>query len=147
LERWIEARAANAARYHELFTERGLEDAVRLPMTAAGCRHVWNQFVIRVDEDRRDALRQSLGESGIGTEIYYPVPVHLQECFRSLGCRAGSLPVTEQAARETLALPIFPELSAAEQRRVVDRIGDFFASGAGRKLQTVEAGKPTRRAS
>jgi dTDP-4-amino-4,6-dideoxygalactose transaminase len=144
LERWTDARAANAARYHELFAERGLSDAVRLPTTSSGCRHVWNQFVIRVEEDRRDALRQFLTENGVGTEIYYPVPLHQQECFKSIGCREGSLPITEQAARETIALPIFPELSAAEQRRVVDRIVEFFASASSRKLQTVEASKPTR---
>lgn len=144
LERWTEARAANAARYHELFAERGLADAVRLPATASGCRHVWNQFVIRIDEARRDALRQFLTDSGVGTEIYYPVPLHMQECFQPIGCREGSLPITERAARETIALPIFPELSAAEQRRVVDRIGEFFSSNASRKLQTVEAAKPMR---
>jgi dTDP-4-amino-4,6-dideoxygalactose transaminase len=144
LERWTDARAANAARYHELFAERGLSDAVRLPTTASGCRHVWNQFVIRVEEDRRDALRQFLTENGVGTEIYYPVPLHQQECFKAIGCREGSLPITELAARETIALPIFPELSAAEQRRVVDRIVEFFASTAGRKLQTVEGVKPSR---
>jgi dTDP-4-amino-4,6-dideoxygalactose transaminase len=144
LERWTDARAANAARYHELFAERGLSDTVRLPTTASGRRHVWNQFVIRVEEDRRDALRQFLTENGVGTEIYYPVPLHMQECFKSIGCREGSLPITEQAARETIALPIFPELSAAEQRRVVDRIVEFFASASSRKLQTVEASKPAR---
>jgi dTDP-4-amino-4,6-dideoxygalactose transaminase len=144
LERWTDARAANAARYHELFAERGLTDEVRLPVTEKNCRHVWNQFVIRVEEDRRDALRAFLTENGVGTEIYYPVPQHMQECFRAIECREGSLPVTEQAARETIALPIFPELSAAEQRRVVDRIVEFFATGVSRKLQTADSGKAGR---
>jgi dTDP-4-amino-4,6-dideoxygalactose transaminase len=143
LERWTEARAANAARYAELFAERNLP-GVQRPTTAADRRHVWNQFVIRVGDGRRDALRQHLSDSGVGTEIYYPVPLHLQECFHAIGCREGSLPDTEQAARETLALPIFPELSAAEQCRVVDRIAEFFAAGAGRKLHAVESAKPQR---
>lgn len=143
LERWTEARVANAARYGELFGERGL-DGVQLPTTANDRRHVWNQFVIRVEDGRRDALRQHLSENGVGTEIYYPVPLHLQECFQAIGCREGSLPHTEQAALETLALPIFPELTAAEQRRVVDRIADFFAAGVSRKLHAVESAKPQR---
>ncbi len=143
LERWTEARAANAARYGELFAERGF-DGVHLPITAGDRRHVWNQFVIRVEDGRRDALRQHLSANGVGTEVYYPVPLHLQECFRSLGCLDGSLPHTERAAIETLALPIFPELSAAEQRRVVDRIGDFFAAGVSRKVHAVESAMPQR---
>jgi dTDP-4-amino-4,6-dideoxygalactose transaminase len=138
LERWSDARTANAARYVELFTERGLDRAVQMPVVAEGNRHVWNQFVIRVHEDRRDALRAFLTENSIGSEIYYPVPLHQQECFRSLGYATGCLPVTEQAALETMALPIFPELTAAEQRRVVDRIAEFFASSAAKKIHAVE---------
>lgn len=143
LDRWTDARAANAARYGELFGERNLS-GVQLPTDAGDGRHVWNQYVIRVGEGRRDALRQHLSENGVGTEIYYPVPLHLQECFRAIGCREGSLPHTEQAALETLALPIFPELTAGEQRRVVDRIADFFAANASRKLHAVESAKPQR---
>jgi dTDP-4-amino-4,6-dideoxygalactose transaminase len=146
LERWTEARAANAARYVELFADRGLSDAVTVPKVASGCRHVWNQFVIRIGDGRRDALRKYLADCSVGTEIYYPVPLHQQECFRSLGYREGSLPETEQAALETLALPIFPELTAAEQYRVVDRIADFFASGVSRKVHAAAEIKPQKQA-
>ena len=100
----------------------------KLPQTAARRKHVWNQYVVRVPDGKRDALRKQLSEARIGTEIYYPVPLHQQECFRDLGYVAGSLPESERAARETLALPIFPELTAEEQRLVVDRIGDFFGA-------------------
>jgi dTDP-4-amino-4,6-dideoxygalactose transaminase len=89
---------------------------------------VWNQYVIRIADGRRDALRAHLAKQGVGTEIYYPVPLHVQQCFEHLGWRTGDLPQTEQAAAETLALPIFPELSVAEQRTVVARVAEFFAA-------------------
>jgi len=127
LDRWSDARAVNACRYGELFAECGLDRVLGLPKVAADCRHVWNQYVVRVPEGRRDALRAYLAQQKIGTEIYYPVPLHLQQCFASLGYRAGSLPQSERAAHETLALPIFPELTAAEQRTVVQAIATFFA--------------------
>jgi dTDP-4-amino-4,6-dideoxygalactose transaminase len=135
LETWTALRQANAGRYGQLFAECGLDRVLGLPRAAADCRHVWNQYVIRVPDRRRDALRASLAEQKIGTEIYYPVPLHLQECFRDLGYGSGSLPESERAARETLALPIFPELSAAEQQCVVRAIAQFFncARGVARK--------------
>ncbi len=98
-----------------------------LPTTARGCDSVWNQYTIRVLHGHRDALRRHLANLGIGSEIYYPTPLHLQPCFREYGYREGSLPATEQAAREVLSLPIFPTLTEAEQRTVVDAIADYFS--------------------
>ncbi len=126
LDRWSALRAANAARYAELFAEAGLDRILTLPKALANCRHVWNQYVIRVPDGRRDALRQSLSEEKIGTEIYYPLGLHEQECFSYLGYKPGDLPETDRAAREVLALPIFPELTAEEQQLVVSRIAGFF---------------------
>jgi dTDP-4-amino-4,6-dideoxygalactose transaminase len=130
LDAWTAARQANAARYGALFAECGLDRVLSLPAAAAGCRHVWNQYVVRVPDGRRDALRAYLAERKIGSEIYYPVPLHLQKCFSTLGYGPGSLPASERAAAETLALPIFPELTAQEQQAVVDAIAEFFGSAA-----------------
>src|SRR5262249_29130955 len=89
--------------------------------------HTFNQYVIRVlDPEARDPLRRSLADRGIGTEVYYPAPLHLQPCFAALGQRPGSLPASEAAAREALALPIFPELTGDERRLVADAIVAFF---------------------
>ena len=126
LEGWTTGRQANAKRYTELFALCGLDRVLGLPRIAPLCRHVWNQYVIRVPDGRRDALRTHLAERKIGTEIYYPVPLHLQECFSTLVYERGSLPESERAAEETLALPIFPELTAAEQQTVVREIAAFF---------------------
>ena len=87
---------------------------------ADGCRHVWNQYTVRVTNGRRDALQKHLADRKIGSAIYYPVPLHLQKCFAALGYEEGSLPVTEQACREVLSLPVYPELTAAEQGAVID---------------------------
>jgi len=126
LDAWTTARQSNAARYMELFSQYDLERHVTVPGDEPRGRHVWNQFVIRVAGGHRDALRTHLTKCGVGTEIYYPVPLHLQKCFEPLGWRTGDLPQTERAAEETLALPIFPELEPAEQRTVVGRIAEFF---------------------
>ena len=126
LDAWTTDRQANAARYTELFAASGLAGRVITPAAEPRGRHVWNQYVIRVKGGDRDALRAHLQKHGVGTEIYYPVPLHLQKCFAHLGWLAGDLPRTEDAARETLALPIFPELTAAEQHTVVARIAEFF---------------------
>jgi dTDP-4-amino-4,6-dideoxygalactose transaminase len=120
-------RRANAERYGQMFADRGLQNMIELPSESANCHHVWNQFAIRVRDGRRDALRRYLAERNIGTEIYYPVPLHLQVCFASLGYGEGSLPETERAAREVLNLPIFPELTAREQEAVVGAIASYFA--------------------
>ncbi len=126
LNRWAQLRRANAESYSKMFSECGLDRVLALPEAASDRQHVWNQYIIRVPDGRRDALREHLAKARIGTEIYYPVPLHLQECFRGLGYGPGSLPESERAARETLALPIFPDLFVAEQRAVVGRIAEFF---------------------
>jgi dTDP-4-amino-4,6-dideoxygalactose transaminase len=126
LGRWTSQRRTNAARYHRLFAESGLDRSLVMPEELPQRYHVWNQFTIRVPDGNRDSLRARLTEMKIGTEIYYPVPLHQQECFRALGYGAGSLPETELAAREVLSLPIFPELTAAEQELVVARIDEVY---------------------
>jgi dTDP-4-amino-4,6-dideoxygalactose transaminase len=130
LGRWTEARRANAARYGELFAARGLQQSLGLPHQTERCRHVWNQYTIRVPHGQRDALRKRLSEQQIGSEIYYPVPLHQQECFARLRYADGSLPETERAASEVLSLPIYPNLTAAAQARVVDAIAEFLNSKA-----------------
>lgn len=124
LATWTEQRRANAHRYEQLLTARGLDRLITLPAADARGGHVWNQFTIRVTGGRRDTVRAYLAERGVGTEIYYPVPLHQQECFASLGWSAGSLPHTEQAAREVLSLPIYPELTASEQETVVATLAE-----------------------
>ena len=118
---WTAARRAHAARYRELFAAVKLPHELRLPADHPG--HVYHQFVIRVP--RRDALREHLARAGIGTEVYYPEPLHLQPCF-DLGYRAGSLPLAEQACREVLALPIHPSLTPEAQADVVSVIARFY---------------------
>lgn len=125
LDRWTQMRQVNAYRYTELFQIAAIK-GVHLPETAHNRRHVWNQYVIRVPADRRDALREHLAAAKIGSEIYYPLGLHQQECFRYLGYSRGDLPETERAAAEVLALPIFPELTAKEQEVVVSRISSFL---------------------
>jgi dTDP-4-amino-4,6-dideoxygalactose transaminase len=126
LDDWTSLRQTNAARYDDLFTEAGLDRVLTLPLARSNRRHVWNQYVVRIHDGRRDALRESLAKSKIGAEIYYPLGLHDQECFRYLGYKPGDLPETDRAAREVLALPIFPELTEEEQIRVVACIADFF---------------------
>jgi dTDP-4-amino-4,6-dideoxygalactose transaminase len=129
LDTWTTQRQENAARYSTLFASYDLKGQVSVPIDDARGRHVWNQYVIRVADGQRDALRKHLTDCKVGTEIYYPVPLHLQKCFADLGWSLGDLPETERAAAETLALPIFPELTAAEQQTVVARIAEFFSAG------------------
>ena len=126
LDAWTTARQVNAARYQQLFAEYDLAGHVAVPGDESRGRHVWNQFVIRAPGGQRDSLRKHLAACGVGTEIYYPVPLHMQQCFEYLGWRKGDLPQTELAAEETLALPIFPELTEEEQQTVVGRIAEFF---------------------
>jgi dTDP-4-amino-4,6-dideoxygalactose transaminase len=141
LDRWTEQRQANARRYTELFDRTGIAapnrgqtapDGAAIWYPLAGPdRDIYNQYCIRVPEaGQRDALKAFLQEHGVGSEIYYPVPMHLQQCFASLGYRAGEFPFSERAAAESLALPIFPELRESEIEFVVGRIAAFFHSGA-----------------
>ena len=143
LDGWTAGRQQNADRYRRLFAEAGLTDdrpltidhgassvvhrpssIVGLPTEEPERRHVYNQFVIRTG--RRDAVMAKLKERKIGNEIYYPLPLHLQECFASLGYRPGSLPESERAAKETLALPIYPELTEEMQAAVVSAIAEAY---------------------
>jgi len=130
LETWSKARADNAARYIDLFREAGVDDRITLPsMCEGGDVSVWNQYTIRVPEGR-DELRAYLAKNNVGTEIYYPVPLHQQECFQSVEQRFA-LPETERAAAEVLSLPVFPTMTLAEQKTVVIRIAEFLESQTG----------------
>lgn len=123
LDGWTAARRRNAARYRDLFKEEALRDGgVTLPSDTAG--HIYNQFVIRASH--RDELRAHLKDQGVETEVYYPVPLHLQDCFRDLGYRERDFPESEAAAAESLALPIYPELNEGQLRAVVSSVGEFF---------------------
>jgi len=126
LDRWSEGRASNAARYDRLLAESDLVEAgrVRLPFRADNCRHIFNQYTLRVE--RRDELKRYLDGRGIGNSVYYPVPLHLQECFAELGHREGDFPEAERACREVIALPVYAELTADQQQRVVDALVGFY---------------------
>jgi dTDP-4-amino-4,6-dideoxygalactose transaminase len=121
---WSSARIRRAGVYDELLAAAGLDEIVARPAVAPGARHVFHQYVVRAP--RRDELRAHLRERGIGSEVYYPIPLHLQRCFGSLGYRAGDLPETERAAAEVLALPMYPELTGEQQERVVAAIASFY---------------------
>jgi dTDP-4-amino-4,6-dideoxygalactose transaminase len=131
LDGWTKRRQENATRYQSLFHQRGLvqKGRVRLPVpvyrgSGAKHYHIYNQFVLRVE--RRDDLMSHLKQKGIGAEIYYPVPFHLQECFRYLGYQEGDFPEAERAAQETIAIPIYPELTLEQQTEVVEGIASFY---------------------
>ena len=121
LPEWTQARRRNADRYRSLFREAGLDGRVVLPAEGSGQHHVYNQFVVRLPH--RDRVKERLAAARVGTAIYYPVPFHLQECFATLGYAPGSFPHAEAAAAETLALPIYGELTEAQQAHVVTSIG------------------------
>lgn len=123
LDEWTEGRQRNAARYDALFAEAGLTEVVT-PKVVSGARHIYNQYVIRVPS--RDALREHLTANHIGTEIYYPVPLHMQKCFAYLGMRREDCPISADAADTTVALPVYPELSEAQQAYVVETIRKFY---------------------
>lgn len=148
LDGWTGGRRANAARYRTLFTEAAARAGVAiappaagptpagtlsLPVERPGVHHVYNQFVIRVGG--RDAVKAHLTSAGVGCEVYYPIPFHLQACFASLGYRRGAFPVAEAAAGDSLALPIYPELTGAQQQYVVDAV----VAGMTRPASTADA--------
>jgi len=133
IEEWNNARRLRAERYDQLFTEAGLlarnaqpenSAPIRTPYTSPSAHHVFHQYVVRAF--RRDELREFLAARQIGTEVYYPIPLHMQPCFVYLGYREGDFPEAERAAREVLALPMFPELTEQEQKWVVKSIADFY---------------------
>jgi len=133
IDQWNDARRTIAAKYDSLFRAAGLAEpgpypatGIVLPREVPGSKHVWHQYVIR--SSRRDKLRAFLSERQIGSEIYYPVPLHLQEALKFLGYKDGDFPEAERAACEVLALPIFPELREDEQQTVVDAIADFLTA-------------------
>ncbi|HEX4283640.1 MAG TPA: DegT/DnrJ/EryC1/StrS family aminotransferase, partial [Terracidiphilus sp.] len=132
IDQWTSARRALAARYDQLFSAVGLVESgpypshgLVLPREVPGSKHVWHQYVIRTS--RRDELRDFLTERAIASEIYYPVPLHLQDALKSLGYKEGDFPEAERAAREVLALPMFPELREDEQQTVVAAIAEFLS--------------------
>jgi len=129
LAAWTDARRANAARYYAMFKDAGLDGAITLPFEPPDRVHIFNQFVIRTPE--RDALKRHLDEQGIGNEIYYPVPFHLQPCFANLGYRHGAFPHAERAANESLAIPIYGELTSEQQQVVVEAIAAFVQRRVG----------------
>jgi dTDP-4-amino-4,6-dideoxygalactose transaminase len=126
LDEWIAARQAVAGRYDALLEEHHLSLFLQRPTVRPHRRHTFNQYVVRVAEGERDALVRHLKAERIGCEIYYPVPLHRQECLASLGYRAGDLPATEEACQSVLALPIYPELTIDQQRRVVQSCASFL---------------------
>ncbi len=126
LDDWTAARRANAARYRELFARTGLPESgkVKLPVESAGGFHVYNQFVIRAEE--RDKLQAHMKEHGVGTEVYYPLSLHLQQCFKTLGHKPRDFPKSERATNEALAIPVYPELDEDDQEYVVETIESFY---------------------
>jgi dTDP-4-amino-4,6-dideoxygalactose transaminase len=126
LDAWSGARRRRADAYTRLLAEAGLAELVTPPFVRPGARHIFHQYVVRVPAASRDPLMAHLKAHGVGTKIYYPVPLHLQECFAYLGHTEGDFPESERAARETLALPMYPELTEEQQTHVVDTIRRFF---------------------
>lgn len=124
LDDWTAGRQSNAAYYDKAFAAAGTGDKIVTPVTRTGKRHIYNQYVIRVAD--RDGLRERLSEAGIGTEIYYPVPLHRQECFAELGYEKGDCPESEAAADSTVAIPIYPELTREQQDYVVETIVSYY---------------------
>ncbi|HWW76437.1 MAG TPA: DegT/DnrJ/EryC1/StrS family aminotransferase, partial [Pyrinomonadaceae bacterium] len=126
LDAWSDARRERADTYTRLLAEAGLTEFVTPPFVLPGARHIFHQYVVRVPAARRDPLIEHLKQNGVGTKVYYPVPLHLQPCFAELGYKEGDFPESERAARETLALPMFPELTGAQQEYVVETVRRFF---------------------
>jgi dTDP-4-amino-4,6-dideoxygalactose transaminase len=127
LAAWTQARRLNAQRYARLFRDAGLANRVTLPVEPEGYRHIFNQFVIRTAD--RDGLKAHLDRKQIGNEIYYPVPFHLQPCFTYLGYHRGDFPLAERAANQSLAIPIYSELTLEQQETIVNAIAEFVGQG------------------
>ena len=127
LDAWSEARRARAAAYTRMLDDAGLGEIITTPFVRNDARHIFHQYVIRVPATKRDALIEHLKTNGVGTKVYYPVPLHMQQCFAYLGYKEGDFPESERASRETLALPMFPELTSEQQHYVVETIRRFFA--------------------
>jgi dTDP-4-amino-4,6-dideoxygalactose transaminase len=125
LDAWAAARAEHARTYGKAFADL---DGIITPVDAARGKHVWNQYTLRVRRGLRDRLRSHLAEKGIGSDIYYPIPLHLQECFADLGYREGSLPVSEAAARESVSIPVYPEMTVDQQGYVIETIRNWIAA-------------------
>jgi dTDP-4-amino-4,6-dideoxygalactose transaminase len=126
LDHWVAGRQTAAARYDTLISESGLDGYLGRPTVQTDCRHVFNQYVVRVVYGQRDGLLRHLRAEKIGCEIYYPIPMHLQECLRYLGYAEGEFPVSEAAAKTVLALPMFPEITLEQQRRVIQCCAAFL---------------------
>ena len=126
LETWVNDRRTNAQRYHQLFQKSGLTDRLTLPEEIFP-RHVYNQYIVRVNGGKRDALREYLNGQNVACEIYYPVPLHLQECFKDLGHKQGDFPEAEKAAAETIALPVANEVIGEQQEYAVQKIKSFLS--------------------
>jgi dTDP-4-amino-4,6-dideoxygalactose transaminase len=146
LDAWTQLRRENAARYRELCIDARLTDVLELPGEPAGRGHVYNQFVVRVRDGRRDELLSGLQERGIGCAVYYPQPLHLQPCFASLRYRSGDFPESERASAETIALPIYPELGVERQDRVVRAMAETLGLVGHRKVLPLPQAEPVRRA-
>ncbi len=125
LTEWTESRIEKAATYNALFEKAGLAAIIKRPVVSEGNRHVYHQYVISAS--KRNGLKDHLLANGVGSAVYYPIPLHLQDCFVDLGYKKGDLPVSERAAKETLALPIYPELKRREQKYVVEQIAEFYS--------------------
>jgi dTDP-4-amino-4,6-dideoxygalactose transaminase len=124
LDEWTSARQRNARYYDAAFARAGIDAQVRTPVALPGRRHIYNQYVIRAQ--RRDELRQHLAAARIGSEVYYPIPLHRQQCFGYLGYRPDDFPESLRAAKEVLAIPVYPELTEVQQQYVVDTIASFY---------------------
>jgi len=125
LDGWTEQRQKNADEYTQLFNNANLGDKVNTPVAIDGYRHIYNQYVLRVQD--RDKLRAFLADNKIGSEVYYPVPLHVQDCFSYLGYKKGDCPESETAANDTVAVPIYPELSTQQKQYVVSKIAEFYS--------------------
>lgn len=129
LDGWAEGRRANAREIEALYLEFGgrpfAEGGLKFPREAPGCYHVYNQFVVRVGKGRREALKERLAAAQIGHAVYYPLPLHIQECFAGWGGKAGDFPEAERAALETLALPVFPELAQGQKMFLASTLAEF----------------------